>query len=107
MTIDHASVEMACAAGNNLSDGKTVAGKAAGVIVSLNVSGKYSDGMGWRKRRQGSFEKSGFAGARRTDEIHAKNILLAVALAQLRGQAIIFAQNFFLYDFAHGSSNSK
>ena len=45
MTIDHASIEMAGASGDNLADGKPVAREAAGVVIRLNVAGENGDGV--------------------------------------------------------------
>jgi hypothetical protein len=37
-TLDHARIQVACAAGCHLLDGKTEAGQASGVVVSPNVA---------------------------------------------------------------------
>ncbi len=107
MTLDHARIQMASPSRNDLPHRIAVAHEAPGVVVRLQIPGENRD---WRARRKASqrfFEQRRFPGARRADEIDAENVLFAVALAQLRRQPVILAEDFFLYDFSHGSSNSR
>src|SRR5208337_1151742 len=107
MTLDHARVQMAGASRYDLPHRISVAHEAPCVVVRLQIPGENRDWRARRKAAQRFFKQRRFAGARRADEIDAENVLLAVALAQFRRQPVILAEDFFLYDFSHGSSNSR
>src|SRR5271165_404937 len=107
MALDHASVEVTCSAGHDLAHGKTVACQSTRVIVGLQIAGEHRDRSIFRKASQRFFQQRGLARAWRADEVHAQDILVAITLAQRRGQAIVFAEDFSLYDFTHRSSTSR
>src|SRR5208337_32101 len=107
MTVDHARIQMASSSRDDLPHRKSVAHEAPRVVVRLQVPGENCHRSARRKAAQRFFEQRRLSGTRRTDEIDAENVLLAVALAQLRRQPVILVEDFFLYDFSHGSSNSR
>jgi NAD-reducing hydrogenase large subunit len=75
VAIDHARIEMASAAGNDLPHGKAVSGKAARIVVGLNVTCQDGHGGFFRECRQGFFKERCFSGARRADQVDAEPFL--------------------------------
>src|SRR3974390_197831 len=71
MAIDHASIQVARAAGNNLAHGKTEAREAPGIVVGLQVAGQDSNAAAGQEGSQGSLKKCGLARARGTDDVDA------------------------------------
>jgi hypothetical protein len=94
-------------AGGDLADRKAVAGQALRIVVGLYIAGQNGHAAIRLESRQGALQQHGLAGARRADQVHAQRSMLEKTLAQLRGQTVVFAQNFAFKRYAgHVSSIS-
>ena len=97
---------MTGAAGGDLPDRKAELGQPPGVVLGLQIAGKHSDPFALVHPLERPFQQRSLARSRRTDEVHAENSVLAIALAQLLGQYLVLVQDLlFDRDAVHSSTS--
>src|SRR5579883_2314341 len=96
--LNHARIEVAGAAGGDLFHGEPEALETGRVIFRLDVAGEHGHSRLARQGRQGAFQKSGLARARRTNQVDAQDTVLAKTLAQARGEPFVFTQDFLFQE---------
>src|ERR1019366_5503829 len=106
MPLHHLRVEMAGAPGDNLLYGKAELCQSLRVVLGLQIASEHRDARTLVHAVQSLLQQQRLARSRRTDEVHAQDPLLAIALAQLLGENLVLIQDFlFNFHSAHSSTS--
>src|SRR5271157_1751229 len=100
MTFDHASVQVASASGRDLLYRKMKSLQPVGIVFRLNIARQYGHTILPRQGFESALQKTGLAGARRTDQVQAQNAVLLKPGTQLSRDTVVFTEDFLLQRYS-------